>query len=149
MATPTPTAFAPDMPEPKTVQHVFQLQLVGGKCTLEKVEEVSGAFHRERVPAWQIGMLCCRLLAGDGRIVAERTIQAPDYVCVVLDPNDESKVPTAARLTTEGTATFQVRFPTVAEAVRLEIRRINADVRPTDTAFPPGPLIASIDIPPK
>lgn len=113
------------------------------------MEEVSGAFGRERVPQWQTGMLCCRLIAQDGRIVGERTLPAPDYVCVVLDPNDASKFPTAARLTADGPATFQVRFPQVADAVRLEVHRIATETRPEDAGTPVGRLIASIAIPSK
>lgn len=146
---PAPIIAASVFPETKTRQHVFRLQLDRGKCTLEKVEEVSGAFGRERVPRWQAGMLCCRLIAEDGRIVGERTLPAPDYVCVVLDSTDISKAPTAARLTSDGPATFQVRFSEITDAVRLEVHRIATEARPASAAAPVGPLVASIAIPPK
>ena len=113
------------------------------------MEEVSGAFGRERVPQWQAGMLCCRLIAEDGRIVGERTLPAPDYVCVVLDPNDASGIPTAARLTAHGPAMFQVRFSEITDAVRIEVHRIATEARPADAATPVGPMLASIAIPTK
>ena len=146
VANPLPAPVSPDL---KSSQHVFLLQLDHGRCTLEKVEEVSGAFGRERVPQWEPGMLCCRLIAEDGRIVGERTLEAPDYVCVVLDPNGETKTPAATRLTSDGPATFQVRFPQITDAVRLEVHRIATGTRPTDAATPVGPHIASITIPRK
>ena len=147
--SPASTAPAQSLAEFKTVQYVFRLQLDHGNCTLEKMEEVSGAFGRERMARWQTGMLCCRLVSEDGRVVGERTLQAPDYVCVVLDPSDESKAPAAARLTSDGPATFQIRFPQITDAVRLEVHRIATEARPANAAIPVGPLIASIAIPPK
>ena len=142
-----PTTSTPA--EPAMRQHVFRLQLEGNRCTLEAQEEVSGAFGRERTVRWAPGMLCCRLRAEDGRIVGERTLPAPDQVCVVLDPNDPSGTPTAARLTSEGPVVFQVRFADLAGAVRLEVARITAAVRPEDSAAPIGTLLASIPIPQK
>ena len=143
-----PTATASPAPEPTMRQHVFRLQLDQGRCTLEKVEEVTGSFGRERAVRWQAGMLCCRLLALDGRVVGERTMPAPDQVCVVLDPNDASGAPAAARLTSDGPAVFQVRFPDISEAVRLEVYRIASEARPA-AATPVGQLLASIPIPAK
>jgi hypothetical protein len=128
-------------------QHVFRLQIDRGHCTLEKVEQVSGAFGRERIQQWQPGMLCCRLIAGDGRIVGERTLPAPDQACVVLDPNDPSGTPIAARLTSEGPAVFQVRFPEISGAVRLDVYRIATEARPAADTAPVGQLLASIPIP--
>ena len=113
------------------------------------MEEVSGAFGRERMARWQTGMLCCRLVTEDGQVVGERTLQAPDYVCVVLDPNNAAATPVAARLTSDGPATFQVRFPQITDAVRLEVHRIAAETRPGNSTTPVGPLIASIAIPSK
>ncbi len=127
-------------------QTVFRLQLDGSRCTLENVEEVTGSFGRERVMRWQAGMLCCRLLAGDGRIVGEQTLAAPDYVCVVLDPNDASGTPAAARLTSGGRAVFQVRFPEISGAERLEVYRIATETRPRDITDPVGQLLGSITI---
>ena len=145
------TQTATDLPatEPTMRQHVFRLHLDQGRCTLEKIDEVTGAFARERVMPWQVGMLCCRLLAGDGRIVGERTLPAPDHVCVVLDPNDASGAPVAARLTSDGPSVFQVRFPEIAGAVRLAVYRIGTEARPDDRAAPIGQLLASIPIPTK
>ncbi len=127
-------------------QTVFRLQLDGSRCTLENVAEVTGSFGRERTIRWQAGMLCCRLLAGDGRIVGEQTLPAPDYVCVVLDPNDASGAPAAARLTSDGPAVFQVRFPEVSGAEKLEIYRIATETRSSDPAAPIGQLLGSIAI---
>lgn len=141
-----PLAVAPPFPEPLTRQTVFRLKLDHDRCTLEKVEEVSGSFGRERAVKWQAGMLCCRLVAGDGRIVGERTIPAPDQVCVVLDPN-VSGAPSAARLTSDGPAVFQIRFPNISGAERLEVYRIATEIRPADSAASIGPLVASIPIP--
>lgn len=146
VANPQPAPVSPDV---KSSQHVFLLQLDHGRCTLEKMEEVTGEFGRERVPQWEPGMLCCRLVADDGRIVGERTLAAPDYVCVVLDPNGETKTPVATRLTSDGPSTFQVRFPQITDAARLEVYRIATGARPADAASPAGPLIASIQIPRK
>ena len=113
------------------------------------MEEVRGDFGRERTRRWEAGMLCCRLIAEDGRIISERTLPAPDYVCVVLDPNDGSGSPAAAHLTSDGPAMFQVRFPQITDAVRLEVHRITTEARPADAGAPIGTLLASIDIPSK
>ena len=129
-------------------QHVFRLKLDRGNCTLENVEEVTGDFGRERFQRWQPGMFCCRLIAKDGRIVGERTMPAPDQICVVLDPNETSGTPIAARLTSDGPAVFQVRFPDISGAVRLEVHRISSETRPA-SAESVGPLIAQIMIPGK
>ena len=145
----TQTATELTTTEPTMRQHVFRLHLDRDRCTLEKMDEVVGAFGRERAMSWQTGMLCCRLLAGDGRIVGERTLPAPDHVCVVLDPNDASGVPFAARLTSGGPSVFQVRFPEIADAVRLAVYRIGTEARPEGIAAPIGQLLASIPIPTK
>lgn len=149
--SPVAEAAVPELPEPSTRQHVFRLQLDHGICTLEKLEEVQGDFRRERATQWETGMLCCRLIAADGRIVGERTLHSPDYVCFVLDPNVEAAAaaPVAARLTSTGPAVFQVRFPQIADAVRIEIHRIASGDKPSDAATPVGPLLASIPIPGK
>ena len=144
-----PPTMAAAFPESTMRQTVFRLQLDHNRCTLENVEEVAGAFGRERGMPWRAGMLCCRLLAGDGRIVSERTMPAPDQVCVVLDPNDASGTPTAAHLTSDGPAVFQVRFPESSGAERLEVYRISTETRPADAAAPVGQLLASIAIPVK
>jgi hypothetical protein len=144
VASPDPTA-----PEPSSRQHVFRLQLDRGVCSLEKMEEVTGDFRRERVLLWETGMLLCRLIAADGRIVGERTLHAPDRVCFVLDPNVDAAAPVASRLTPDGPTIFQVRFPQIADAVRIEIHRIASAERPRDTATAVGPLLASIPIPGK
>ena len=140
---------ASHFPEKTMRQTVFRLQLDGSRCSLENIAEVTGSFGRQRAMPWQAGMLCCRLLAGDGRIVGEQTIPAPDYVCVVLDPNDASGAPAAARLTSDGPAVFQVRFPEISGAERLEVYRIATEARPGDAAAPIGQLLGSITIPVK
>ncbi len=113
------------------------------------MEEVRGVFRRERTPLWQAGMLYCRLVASDGRVVGERTIPAPDHVCFVLDPNVSTEAPVVARLTPDAPVLFQVRFDGIAEAVRLDVHRISTDTRPADSATPIGPLLGSIAIPGK
>lgn len=135
--------------EPAMRQHVFRFQLEGNRCTLEALEEVSGSFGRERAARWEPGMLCCRLRAEDGRILGERTLPAPDQMCVVLDPNDPSGTPTATRLTSDGPVVFQVRFADIAGAVRVEVARVESSIRQADPAAPVGPLLASIQIPPQ
>ena len=137
------------VPEAVVRQYVFRLQLDQSRCTLETMEEVSGAFGRERIQQWQPGMLCCRLVAADGHVVSERTMPAPDYVCVVLDPNNGGNDPVASRLTANGPAVFQVRFPQIDDAARLEVHRIATDARPADAGAKIGTLIASIPIPTK
>lgn len=139
----------PAFVETKSIQHFFRLQLHNGKCTLEKVEPVSGYFDTDQVQQWQTGMLCCRLISADGQLIGERTLPAPDYVCVVLDPNTESNVPAAARFTSNGPVVFQVRFPQIAGAVRLDIHRIATEERPIELSKSIGPLVASIPIPAK
>ena len=113
------------------------------------MEEVSGAFRRDRTPRWQPGMLCCRLIAGDGRVVGERTIQAPDHACFVLDPNVNAEAPVVARLTPQSPVMFQVRFAETADAVRIDVHRITTETKPVDPATPIGPLLASIALPGK
>ena len=145
----SPSPVALPFPEKIMRQTVFRLRLEDNRCSLENIAEVTGSFGRQRAMPWQAGVLCCRLLAGDGRIVGEQTIPAPDYVCVVLDPNDASGAPAAARLTSDGPAVFQVRFPEISGAERLEIYRIASETRPRDAAAPIGQMLGSISIPVK
>ena len=44
---------------------------------------------------------------------------------------------------------FQVRFPQITDAVRLEVHRIATGSRPADAAAPIGSLVASLAIPSK
>lgn len=133
--------------EPPTRQKVFRLVLDGEGCELEAMEEVSGHFGRERQQEWMPGMLCCRLVSDHGEVLDERTIPAPDRVCVVLDPNVPNAANTAVRMTPEGPSIFQVRFPETTAATRLEVSRITASERPTDESAAIGSLLASIPIP--
>lgn len=133
--------------EPPSKQQVFRLQLDGDRCVLEALDEVSGHFGRERSMEWLPGMLCCRLISAEGKVLDERTVPAPDRVCVVIDPNVPNAANTAVRMTPEGPSIFQVRFPDLGGAARLEVSRIGSIQRPTDAAALPGTLLASIEIP--
>ncbi|MCW1913153.1 hypothetical protein OJ996_06195 [Luteolibacter sp. GHJ8] len=133
--------------EAPTRQKVFRLVLDGDRCALEAMEEVSGHFGRERQQEWMPGMLCCRLISDAGEVLDERTIPAPDRMCVVLDPNVPNAASTVVRMTPEGPSVFQVRFPETGAAARLEVSRISTIQRPADQSTAIGSLLASIPIP--
>ena len=121
---------------------------VAGSCSLEAVEELKGDFRRPRRMKWLSGMFCCRLLSSDGRLLEEATLEAPDQVCVVLDPMvaDEAGEPTPSRLTAEGPTVFQVRLPKVDDAAVLEVIRLAGAGEPEGNARPLGQLVAAIDL---
>jgi hypothetical protein len=127
-------------------QRVFRMSLVDGSYKLDAMIEVTGDFPRERMQQWQPGMWACRLHDAAGRMLAERTMHAPDHQCVVLDPNDSSGVPTAARFTADGPVVFQVRFPEMPGATRLDVIRITTDERPASDDEPGGQMLASIPL---
>jgi len=124
----------------------YRLVLNGGECTLEAVEEIRGDFRRPRAMAWLAGMLCCRLLDSAGNLLAEETMQAPDYHCVVLDPltPGQDGEPTPAVFTPSGPMTFQTRLPAIAGAARLEVIRLAGGPAASAGSRPPGRVLASI-----
>lgn len=141
-----PVAVVPRVGDPST-QHVFRLMLDGNRCALEAIEEVRGNFGRRRLLAWHPGMLCCRLIDAEGRLIGEQTVEAPDEVCVVLDPEVVGGPPGPVHFTREGTTIFQVGFPEIAKAVKLNIFRITEATRPNEPSTPVGDLLAAIPIP--
>lgn len=123
--------------------------LEGQKLRLEADEEITGEFHRPRgQPAWEAGMLCCRLLDAGQRLLAEETLRAPDELCVVLDPNTPGPdgKPQPAKLSPEGPVTFQVRLPKVAGATELKIYRLAGPRPELQDAEPAGQLLATIPL---
>lgn len=121
-----------------------------GQLALEAVEEIRGDFHRRRgEPDGQSGMLCYRLLDSGQRVLAEEIAPAPDYVCIVLDPNtpDADGQPLPVRLTPPGPVTFQVRMPKVESATQMKIFRLTGPRPAASNAEPTGRLLATIPLP--
>ena len=145
-----PTLAAGGAPVGKTTQNAYRLALEKDHCTLEAVEAVTGNFRPVRLRAWQPGMLCCRLLDRDNAVVAEQTLPAPDFSCVVLDSHvpDEKGAPKAVHLTPSGPAIFQIRFPQIASAVAMKIYRLSGQEQAPMNAEPAGQLLATITLSP-
>ncbi len=145
-----PGGEAPSHPPAPMEQRAFRFVMNGGQLALEAMEEIRGDFHRRRrEPAGQPGMLCYRLLDAGQRVLAEEIAAAPDYVCIVLDPNtpDEEGQPLPVRLTPPGPVTFQVRMQKVQSATQMKIYRLTEPRSTTLNAEPPGRLLATIPLP--
>jgi hypothetical protein len=134
---------------PRGVQRAFRFVLHDGRLELEAAEDIHGDFHQRRGPvAWQPGMLCCRLLDAQKRVLAEETVQAPDRVCVVLDPNtkDADGNPLPAVLSPKGSAVFQVRLPKVGAATQMRVYRITGPRPATAGGNFAGQLLATVPL---
>ncbi len=121
-----------------------------GRCVLETVEELTGDFRRPRAMKRLPGMFCCRLLDAAGRLLEQTTMEAPDQVCVVLDPMvlDDTGSAKPTRMTPEGPVVFQVRLPKVEGAEVLEIIRLAGTGSATANERPLGQLVASLSLTP-
>lgn len=90
-------------------------------------------------------MWACRLLDKEANILSERTLNAPDQSCVVLDPNVSSSAEAVPlRMTDDGPVVFQVRFPLVTGAVKMDVIRITTESRPPTANGYGGELVSSI-----
>ncbi len=145
LAQPNGTAGSPFYSEARAYRIVMS---ASGVCSLEAVEELKGDFRKPRSMKRLAGMFSCRLLDIDGRVLGESMIQAPDQVCVVLDPQvtDPAGAPLPSRLTPEGPVVFQVRLPKVEDAAALEIVRLAGSREPQGDERPLGQLVAAIDL---
>lgn len=121
-----------------------------GRCELVAVDALRGDFRRPRALKRHPGMFCCRLLDGEGRLLEETTMEAPDRVCMVLDPRavDANGAPVPARLTAEGPVVFQVRLPKAGGAEVLEIIRLAGTGAAGGDERPLGQLVASLSLTP-
>ena len=128
-------------------QTALRMVLAGDTVELLARDELQGDFHQRRGRmAWLPGMLLCRLLDGQQRVLAEETLAAPDHACVVLAPQTAgmAAMPVATRFSSPAPVVFQVRLPYVAAATQLRVYRLNGP-RPADTgAEPAGKLLGSI-----
>ena len=120
--------------------------LVGDTLALEATEDLRGEFRRRRGPAaWAPGMLCCRLLDAEQRVLAEETLSPPDRTCVVLDPHIAGP-PQPTVLTADGPVVFQVRLPKLAAATELKVYRLAGADRAALGAEPVGTLLGSFPL---
>ena len=157
-ATPAPPVPEPAPTSPKPRGATFYSEAVAcriamdgvGRCELEAVEELRGDFRRPRALKWLPGMFCCRLLDASGGLLEETTMEAPDQVCVVLDPMvvDADGAPVPTRMTPEGPVVFQVRLPKVEGAEVLEIIRLAGTGSAGGDERPLGQLVASLSLTP-
>ncbi len=121
-AMPPPSATSPS-PDPARYRRAYLLGLDGGRLSLENTEDVEGDFAQRRVTSeeWP-GMLRCRLLSTDGKVLAEELVPAPDHLCTVLDAYDGVAKPVS--YTVPGPVLFQLRLPRLPLATRLDVARI-------------------------
>lgn len=147
-----PSAKGPPVPtaeDGKTERRAYRLVLSSGRLELETAEDIRGDFHPRRGrTAWRPGMLCCRLLDAQQHVLAEETLPAPDYVCVVLDPNTpgQNGKPQPAALSPTGPVVFQVRMPKLESATQMKVYRIVGTQPPRLREEPPGQLLATIPL---
>ena len=121
----SPRANPPD-PSPST-RTVYRFQIEDDRCELLAAEPIQGDFRRRTVSRRQPGMLRCRLVDAEQRVLAEEFLPQPDFHCVVLDPVAPSSTSNAspARLTGSGPVVVQTRLAASAPATTLEIGRID------------------------
>jgi hypothetical protein len=128
-------------------QTAWRMMLAGDTVELLAQEELRGDFPtRRRHLAWLPGMLLCRLLDGQQRVLAEETLAAPDHACVVLDPQTPGMdgMPAATTFAAPAAVVFQVRLPTLHAASQLQVYRLSGP-RPADAgAAVPGKLLGSM-----
>ena len=110
-------------PDPARFRRAYLISLDGGKLGLENAEDIEGDFAspRRRQEEWT-GMLRCRLVSAEGKVLAEELLPAPDHLCTVLDARDGTPKPVT--YTPPGPVLFQLRLPRRADATRLDIARI-------------------------
>lgn len=117
-----PISTGPD-PDPGRYRRAYLLSLDGGKLSLQNEQDIEGDFaqRRGRQEEWS-GMLRCRLLDAEGKVLAEELLPAPDHLCTVLDARDGTAKPVS--YTVAGPVMFQLRMPRLNKAARLEVTRI-------------------------
>ncbi|MBB5036225.1 hypothetical protein [Prosthecobacter dejongeii] len=120
-AAPVPLSSPPL--DPARFRRAYLISLDGAKLGLENAEDIEGDFAspRRRQEEWT-GMLRCRLISADGKVLAEELLPAPDHLCTVLDARDGTPKPVT--YTPPGPVLFQLRLPRRADATRLDIARI-------------------------
>ncbi len=134
---------------PASGQRAYRLILDGDSLVLEAAEDLRGEFRRRRGPAaWSPGMLCCRLLDADQRVLAQETVPPPDRTCVVLDPHVTGPAgqPQPAVLTADGPVVFQVRLPQLATATELKVYRLAGTDPAAFDQEPAGTLLATFPL---
>lgn len=117
-----PAPAGPD-PDPGRYRRAYLLSLDAGKLSLQNEQDIEGDFaqRRGRQEEWS-GMLRCRLLDAEGKMLAEELVPAPDHLCTVLDARDGQAKPVS--YTVAGPVMFQLRMPRLNKAARLEVTRI-------------------------
>lgn len=132
-------------------QTALRLVLAGDKVELLAREELQGDFHQRRGRlAWLPGMLLCRALDAQQRVLAEETLAAPDHACVVMEPQAAAAdgMPAATAFSSPAPVVFQVRLPNVETATQLQVYRLTGP-RPDDAgAAPAGKLLGCIALKP-
>jgi hypothetical protein len=131
-------------------RRAYRFLMEEGRVRLEAVTDLEGDFRIARGgPAWLPGMLCCRLVDEEDRVLAQETLAAPDQTCLVLDPNvpDSSGKPTVAAFRPPGPVVFQVRMPVEVEGRVMKIYRLTGGNVAGLDEEPAGSLIASIRLP--
>ena len=149
VAVPIPPSLPAVAAPPAPGQRAYRLVLAGETLALEAAEDLRGEFRRRRGPAaWAPGMLCCRLLDADQRVVAQETVPPPDRTCVVLDPHVTGPAgqPQPAVLTADGPVVFQVRLPQLATATELKVYRLAGSDPAGFDQEPAGTLLAAFPL---
>lgn len=111
--------------DPAKFRRAYLLALDGGQLKLENTQDIEGDFasrRRARKEEEWAGMLRCRLVSAEGKVLAEEVIPAPDQLCTVLDAS--AGVPKPVSYVVPGPVVFQLRLPRVPDAARLEVARI-------------------------
>lgn len=120
--------------DPARFRRAYVLSLEGDALALEGVEDVEGDFAvpRRQRAEWG-GMLRCRLMAEDGKVLSEELISAPDHVCQVLDSRAAGAdgKPKPVRYTAPGPVLFQLKLPRLAQARTLQISRVTGPGGPS------------------
>jgi len=148
-AAPVPPPSPAVAAQPTPGQRAYRLVLAGDTLALDAAEDLRGEFRRRRGPAaWAPGMLCCRLLDAEQRVLAQETLPPPDRTCVVLDPHITGPAgpPQPTVLTAEGPVVFQVRLPKLAAATELKVYRLAGTDRAALGAEPVGTLLGSFPL---
>lgn len=120
--------------DPARFRRAYMLSLEGETLALEGVEDVEGDFAvpRRQRAEWG-GMLRCRLMTQDGKVLSEELISAPDHVCQVLDSRAAGAdgLPKPVRYTAPGPVLFQLKLPRLAQARTLQISRVTGPGGPS------------------
>lgn len=141
-ADPLPGA-APAAAKPggESVRTAYRLLVDGERVDFIAAEDLHGRFKTRRgEPARLPGMLLCRLLAGDGRILAEETLAAPDQASLIPAGAD---LPASGRAAPQRPSLCQVRLPQSDDAAVLEVYRVQAG----GNRSLPGKLLTQINLP--